>query len=331
MGQARLVITPTDRCSWAWNPRRAQRPARRSACGGPTCTCSTTRECRGGEVAAGDPLVLHTWRGTFCPKEQTFFRQVLLPLQDEADVAYKGIASLSVEPPELSFAFRAGLGARWALLCDPHRTTLSEVALAESTDEVHHPYAPYAWVLLPDLTVTAAWNGYWYGGRPTRRRAADRLAQRPARPAQRHLAGPPRRWLVTSWVWLVRMHPDDGFQARTSEHGPPLIARATLSWPDGRREILAACPAGSPAGANRATRRRRPDRSEGTRHLRGGAVAQGGPGAAVRRPVGAARAPAAGGLAGWAGHPGKALEVQRCPETPVNCVSRHHTGRADRI
>ena len=119
------------------------------------------------EVAAGDPLLLHTWRGTFCPKDQTFFQQVLLPLQDEADVAYTRIASLSVERPDVSFAFRAGLGARWTFLCDPDRTTLSEVALEESTDEVHHPYTPYAWVLLPDLTVTAAWNGYWYWGRPT--------------------------------------------------------------------------------------------------------------------------------------------------------------------
>ena len=119
------------------------------------------------EVSAGDPLVLHTWRGTFCPKEQTFFRQVLLPLQDEADVAYTRIASLSVEPPEISFAFRAGLGARWTFLCDPERTALAEMGLEETTDDVHRPYAPYTWVLLPDLTVTAAWNGYWYWGRPT--------------------------------------------------------------------------------------------------------------------------------------------------------------------
>lgn len=119
------------------------------------------------EVAAGDPLLLHTWRGTFCPKEQTFFRQVLLPLQDEADVAYTRIASLSVEPPPVSYAFRAGLGARWTFLCDPDRNVLSRTGLAETTDTVHNPYAPYAWVLQPDLTVTAAWNGYWYWGRPT--------------------------------------------------------------------------------------------------------------------------------------------------------------------
>ena len=119
------------------------------------------------EISAGDPLLLHTWRGTFCPKDQTFFRQVLLPLQDEADVAYTRMASLSVEPPDISFAFRAGLGARWTFLCDPERTTLNHVGLEETTDEIHHPYAPYVWVLLPDLTITAAWNGYWYWGRPT--------------------------------------------------------------------------------------------------------------------------------------------------------------------
>jgi hypothetical protein len=49
---------------------------------------------------------------------------------------------------------------------------------------------------------------------------------------------------VTSWVWLVRMRPADGSVTRTRDRGLPLIAHASLSWPDGRREILAACPAG---------------------------------------------------------------------------------------
>jgi len=49
---------------------------------------------------------------------------------------------------------------------------------------------------------------------------------------------------VSSWVWLVRMHPADGLEPCISEGATPLIARATLSWPDGRREILAACLAG---------------------------------------------------------------------------------------
>lgn len=119
------------------------------------------------EVCGHDPVLLHTWRGTFCPKEQTFFRQVLLPLQDENDVAYTRIVSLSTEPPEVAYAFRAGLGARWTFLCDVDRRVLDRTGLNETTDTIHHPYAPYAYLLMPDLTVTAAWNGYWYWGRPT--------------------------------------------------------------------------------------------------------------------------------------------------------------------
>jgi len=119
------------------------------------------------EVCGRDPILLHTWRGVFCPKEQTFFRQVLMPLQEETDVAYTRMVSLSTEPPEVAYAFRAGLGARWTFLCDPDRRVLDQTGLAETTDTVHHPYAPYAFLLMPDLTVTAAWNGYWYWGRPT--------------------------------------------------------------------------------------------------------------------------------------------------------------------
>lgn len=119
------------------------------------------------EVCGRDPVLLHTWRGVFCPKEQTYFRQVLLPLQEETDIAYTRIVSLSTESPEVAYAFRAGLGARWTFLCDVDRTVLEQTGLLETTDTVHHPYAPYAWLLQPDLTVTAAWNGYWYWGRPT--------------------------------------------------------------------------------------------------------------------------------------------------------------------
>ena len=39
------------------------------------------------ELAGPDPLLLHTYRGWFCPKERAFFRQ-LVALQDEAEVAY---------------------------------------------------------------------------------------------------------------------------------------------------------------------------------------------------------------------------------------------------
>lgn len=119
------------------------------------------------ELVDGDPLLLQTFRGPWCPKEQTWFRQ-LLPLQEEADVAYTRMVSLSVDPPEVLAALRTGLGARWTFLSDAGRRYLDVLGLRETTDAIHRPYAPYVFVLQPDLSISAAWNGYWYWGRPTR-------------------------------------------------------------------------------------------------------------------------------------------------------------------
>lgn len=117
------------------------------------------------ELAAGDPLVLQTYRGWWCPKEQAFFRR-LVAFQDEVEVAYTALVSLSVDPGEQAAAFRAGLGARWTFLSDAGREHLDALGLRETTDTRHHPYQPAVFVLRPDLTVAAAWNGYWYWGRP---------------------------------------------------------------------------------------------------------------------------------------------------------------------
>ncbi len=118
------------------------------------------------ELVAGDPTLLHTWRGPWCPKEQRFFRR-LVALQDEMEVAYSRVVSLSVDPPEVAFAYRAGLGARWTFLCDPDREAQRTLGLRETTDTVHDPYVPAVFVLRPDLSVHAAYDGYWYWGRPT--------------------------------------------------------------------------------------------------------------------------------------------------------------------
>ena len=123
-------------------------------------------ERRLSELVGGDPTVLHTWRGPWCPKEQRFFRR-LVALQDELEVAYSRVVSLSVDPPEVAFACRAGLGARWTFLCDPERTVQSALGLRETTDTVHDPYLPVAFVLRPDLVVHRRYDGYWYWGRPT--------------------------------------------------------------------------------------------------------------------------------------------------------------------
>jgi peroxiredoxin len=117
------------------------------------------------ELAAGDPLVLQTFRGWWCPKEQAFFRQ-LTAFQDEAEVAYASMASLSVDPAPVNAAFRAGLGARWTFLSDPEREHLDALGLRETTDTVNHPYRPALFVLDPGLVIRAAYNGYWYWGRP---------------------------------------------------------------------------------------------------------------------------------------------------------------------
>jgi peroxiredoxin len=118
------------------------------------------------ELAGGDPLLLHFYRGFWCPKEQAYFR-MLVRLQDEAEVAYTRFVSVSVDRSDVAAAFRAGLGARWTFLSDPERKYQSELGLLETTDTLHHPYAPTVFTLFPDLTVNQAYNGYWFWGRPT--------------------------------------------------------------------------------------------------------------------------------------------------------------------
>ena len=119
-----------------------------------------------GDLAEGDPVVVTFFRGWWCPKEQAYFRG-LARLQDEAEVAYTRLVSISIDQPVALSAFRAGLGARWTFLSDHGRRYVDDLGLRESTDTVHLPYAPYTFVLRPDLTVHSAYNGYWYWGRPT--------------------------------------------------------------------------------------------------------------------------------------------------------------------
>lgn len=118
------------------------------------------------EVAGGDPLALVFSRGWWCPKEQRYMREVAAG-QDEFEVAYARIAVVSVDPPEVQSAFRAGLGARFAFLSDADRRWLPRLGLLEEADELHDPYRPTAFTLFPDLTVHGAWAGDWYWGRPT--------------------------------------------------------------------------------------------------------------------------------------------------------------------
>jgi peroxiredoxin len=118
------------------------------------------------QLVGADPTVVQFYRGWWCPKEQAFFRR-LLGLQEDAEVAYARILSISVDPPAVSAAFRAGLGARWTFLSDPEREVQTELKLRETTDTLNDPYVPAVVVISPDLRVRATYNGYWYWGRPT--------------------------------------------------------------------------------------------------------------------------------------------------------------------
>lgn len=118
------------------------------------------------QLVGGDPTVLHFYRGPWCPKEQAFFRR-LVALQEDAEVAYTNIISISVDPPEVAAAFRAGIGARWTFLCDPDHTYVEELDLLEVADTTHRPYLPTVAVLRPDRTIATSYDGYYYWGRPT--------------------------------------------------------------------------------------------------------------------------------------------------------------------
>src|SRR6266702_6803928 len=118
------------------------------------------------EIADGDPLLLVFSRGWWCPKEMRYLRE-LIRLQDEFEVAYSKIVVVSVDPPDVQAAFRAGMGARFVFLSDAERRYLDALALRETPDTVHHPYRPASFTLYPDLRVHRAYNGYWYWGRPT--------------------------------------------------------------------------------------------------------------------------------------------------------------------
>jgi hypothetical protein len=106
------------------------------------------------------------FRGWWCPKEQAFFRG-LCRFQDELEVAYARVVAVSVDPPEVLAAFRAGLGARFAFLSDADRRYLDALGLREVADTLHHPYLPACATLTPELVVHRGYNGYYFWGRPT--------------------------------------------------------------------------------------------------------------------------------------------------------------------
>ncbi len=78
------------------------------------------------------------------------------------------IAVVSVDPPRVQEAFKAGLGARFPFLSDENLTLTDELGIRESTDTRHGPLpVPFTFALLPDLTIHRIFNGWYFVGRPT--------------------------------------------------------------------------------------------------------------------------------------------------------------------
>lgn len=74
---------------------------------------------------------------------------------------------MSVDPPEVEAAFRAGAGARWTLLSDAERCGSTSSVWVEASDSTHRPYLPRVFTLRLDRTIHASYDGYWFWGRPT--------------------------------------------------------------------------------------------------------------------------------------------------------------------
>ena len=91
-------------------------------------------------------------------------------LQDELAVNYCHLAVISTDPPEVSAAFRTGLGATFAFLSDHDRKAITQLDIIEQT-AAGFRYGlvalPYTFSLAPDLTIHRVYDGWWFVGRPT--------------------------------------------------------------------------------------------------------------------------------------------------------------------
>jgi peroxiredoxin len=89
-------------------------------------------------------------------------------LQRELDVNYCHLAVVSTDPPEVSAAFRAGLGATYTFLSDHERQAVTELDIVDETDPAHPRIAnPCSYSVGPDLAIHKVYDGGWFVGRPT--------------------------------------------------------------------------------------------------------------------------------------------------------------------
>ncbi len=93
--------------------------------------------------------------------------RLLTEFQKELAVNYCKLAVCSVDAPEVNAAFKAGLGAAFPFLSDQDRAVVRQLDMVEKSKSRGDTAIPYAFSLMPDLTVHNIYCGYWYVGRPT--------------------------------------------------------------------------------------------------------------------------------------------------------------------
>ena len=93
--------------------------------------------------------------------------RLLTEFQQELEINYCKLAVVSVDPPEVNAAFRTGLGAHFPFLSDKDRVVIKQLDMVETSKSRGETAIPYAFSLMPDLTVHNIYCGYWYVGRPT--------------------------------------------------------------------------------------------------------------------------------------------------------------------
>jgi len=94
--------------------------------------------------------------------------RLLTEFQQELAVNYCKLAVVSVDPPVVNAALRVGLGARFPFLSDAAHEAIVRLDIVDTSDKVHGTLAiPYAFSLMPDLTIHKIYCGWWYVGRPT--------------------------------------------------------------------------------------------------------------------------------------------------------------------
>lgn len=115
----------------------------------------------------GYPLIVVFGRGFFCPRDREQMRQ-LVRFQSELAVNYCKLVTVSADAPIVGAAFRAGLGANWSFLSDERREVIQQLGILDETEgEYAGVSRPFTFVLRPDLTIYAVYDGWFFVGRPT--------------------------------------------------------------------------------------------------------------------------------------------------------------------